>query len=131
MKILLYILAVFAIAVLLLLWAKPWIGRAQIPELLGYDVSIVLLRLSENRVVGLVWNDYAMFLLRGTGDRNVVCTLSHLAGGEVGGAEQEIPCLFVWSSENKFRGWIDFRGHPRAFCGAASGFDFPSLCKLR
>lgn len=123
------LLILLAVLIIACIWLRPWIGISRTPELLG-DAPIVLFR-SGDSIFGLMWNGYALFWLEGHGDQRVECTLTRIAGGEVGGAGESIACLMVWRDAGKFRGWIEFRGHPRAFCGVELGADFPRVCLWR
>ncbi len=95
------------------------------PELLR-DAPAVIGRYGE-LTIGVVWNDYAGFLLYSRGEQ---CYLLQAFGGHVGGANGPIKCLMVWRNE-RFRGWIEFRGHPRKFCGAESLLKLPDMCMWR
>ncbi len=55
------------------------------------------------------------------------CRIVQITGEQISDAEQPVPCHMNFNG-NKFRGWIDFRGHPRAFCGASSMEQLPQKC---
>jgi hypothetical protein len=61
---------------------------------------------------------YARILVMGSTKGTITeCTVSNLGPGPIGGFEGTLPCRLSWE-DNWFRGWIDWRGHPRKFCGA-------------
>lgn len=40
-----------------------------------------------------------------------------------------VPCGMTFNDKTTvFRGWYDFRGHPRPFCGALTGKGLPEKC---
>lgn len=42
---------------------------------------------------------------------------------------QKIRCKITFSPKHTFfKGWIDFRGHPRPFCGALKYENIPVVC---
>lgn len=104
-----------------------WFGEIRSNELIG-RAPIVLLKLPD-QVIGFTWNDYAGFFIHGRGEDFVQCEIEQVWGGPIGDyTEGGLICLMVWRSEGRFRGWIDFRGHPRAFCGAELNLDLPETC---
>ena len=112
---------------LVLLIAFSWSGHIRSDELIG-RAPIILLKLP-GQVVGLTWNHYALFFIHGRGDEFVQCQIEQVLGGPIGGyVDGGLNCLIVWTNPVKFRGWIDFRGHPRAFCGAKNDVDLPQEC---
>lgn len=132
-----YIILVVVAFVIMFSLINTGISVTRSPELLG-DSSALLLNVAGS-VIGFVWNDYAGFLLYGHMENNrTQCALTHAWGGHFGNydaygnpiPDSKIPCLLVWR-DAKFRGWIDFRGHERAFCGATSQDKLPDVCMWR
>jgi hypothetical protein len=61
---------------------------------------------------------YAKILVTGATKGTITeCTVTNLGPGLISGFEGPLPCRLSWE-DNWFRGWIDWRGHPRKFCGA-------------
>lgn len=111
-----------------------WIGVTETPELMG-NANAVMLRGGES-LVGLMWDENAVFVVHGSGEVRVQCELKQVWGIEYGRYEsdgEDIPCLIVWRESGKFRGWIDWRnvGRNRAFCGAPSAGQLPEVCMWR
>lgn len=139
------LIAILAGFVLLAAWIQmifspiSWYST-RTPELLG-DAPAVFLRF-QGSLVGVLWNDepvhtmegeevYTGFLLYGSGERNIQCRLVRAWGGEIAGAKDPIPCFMRWHQNGRFQGWIDFRGHERAFCGGPNESELPQNCRLR
>lgn len=123
-------LAIVAIATTAIAQPSVWIGESRTPELLG-DAPIVLIKFPD-RLIGFTWNNYALFFIHGRGSERVQCQMEQVGGGPIyqyqdGG----LNCLIVWRGAAKFRGWIDFRGHERAFCGARNLAGFEGVCLWR
>lgn len=54
------------------------------------------------------------------------CTIVQVAGPQIEGAERPISCRV---GVGRWRGWIDFRGHARPFCGARTAEELPRKCR--
>lgn len=82
------------------------------PELFGTG-TMVLNRQSNGRISGHIsaWGEWEIY---GTVNH---CFIKQVSGEPIGGAENPIACHMNFLSKNVFNGWIDFRGHPRKFCG--------------
>ncbi|MCW5877754.1 MAG: hypothetical protein KIS80_02660 [Anaerolineales bacterium] len=106
-----------------------WAGKTNTPELLG-EAQTIFIRFPD-RIYGLTWNYYAGLLVYGYGEQRIQCYFRQAWGGDIKDFNEGFSCLMVWQNINKFRGWIDFRGHARPFCGASSGYDLPELCMWR
>ena len=105
---------------LLALTVETWRVRANEYFGDGSMVSIV----SETHVVGIVraWGVYAIY------GRLDDCRIVPL-WSPVGDAEK-VQCGLTYNEKQTiFRGWYDFRGHPRPFCGALSIQNIPPQCK--
>lgn len=112
------------------LGGQVWIGRTLTPELLG-DANAVFVKMG-SRLIGVTWSNYAGFWVYGNGSEDLIqCRLVHALGGAIVDVNGPIPCLMQWNQTGRFQGWIDFRGHPRAFCGVSSAETFPANCRLR
>ena len=118
-KVLLSIAAIVVICVLLfwILGGQIWIGRTLTPELLG-DASAIFIKMG-TRVIGVTWSAYAGFWVYGNGAQDLIqCRLVHAFGGAIEDVNGPVSCLMQWNDTGRFQGWIDFRGHARAFCVA-------------
>lgn len=109
------------------------------PELFGDGQAITLQ--TDTSLVGLIFAPGTVFAIVGsTSERDVSCRIVQLAGervrGEVingqptVGSEVPVPC-YLFRRGGQWIGWIDFRGHERAFCAAPSADDLPAVCRLR
>lgn len=129
----LFIVVVFVVGVVMLfvtgVW-QLWSGRTLTPELMG-EAQTIILRAPES-VDGLIWNGYAVFYLRGEGEGNrFSCSLRKIWGGDFYQLDGVVSCEMLWNQTGRFQGWIDFRGHQRAFCGAPGQETMPANCRLR
>lgn len=57
------------------------------------------------------------------------CLLGKGFGGEIYQMDAPLLCFVEWRGGAAFRGWIDFRGHARPFCGGLTVEMVPAHCK--
>lgn len=109
------------------------------PELFG-DASMYLVR-SRDAMYGVISAPGALFAFNGEIEqKEITCKIIQIAGERVRGeyikgkyehgVEAPVPCYAVLRN-GKWIGWIDFRGHKRAFCAADSLIQLPDVCRLR
>jgi hypothetical protein len=91
------------------------------PELFGNGI-MTLQQGKHGSITGHIsaWGEWEIY---GTADR---CFIKQVGGDAIGGAENPIPCHMNFISKKQFNGWIDFRGHPRKFCGGVKSL--PHKC---
>lgn len=128
-----YTKTIFALLVLIILASSLLViapyRMTRTPELLG-DANAFIVR-TPFATLGFTWNDYAGFFLFGMGYNSISCTLTQVWGGEIYQYNGPMDCHVEWQNQYRFRGWIDFRGHPRPFCGATVEEKLPDLCMWR
>lgn len=110
---------ILTLLVLLLLPLQIWQVKA--PELFGGGA--LYLYTDSNRVLGFIngWGSY--FVYGKVSDCRIVPINSPV------GDAKTVNCRIVFNEKNTvFRGWIDFRGHPRPFCGALDIASLPVKC---
>ncbi len=99
------------------------------PELFGTAPAYIVQ--SGNRLYGLIYMPSAAFVFDGTaGAKDISCRITQIAGEPIQQAEQPVPC-YAMRRDGRWIGWIDFRGHERAFCAAPAGEQLPRVCRLR
>lgn len=98
------------------------------PELFG-DASAYVVDLGGS-AFGVIFNDGYAAVITGTWyGRELTCEIRQAGGVQVVGAEAPVPC-YVMRREDKWIGWIDFRGHQRKFCAGPSLDRMPATCRL-
>lgn len=120
------VLALFLLAALL----STQTVQVSSGELLGeYETyPMYTFRLSNITTVGVLVHPHANYLLLRFRDD---CTLRQISGGEVYALPPVVPCKIRWSDGLvRFRGWLEWRGNQRKFCGAVEGYDLPEQCNL-
>ncbi len=131
------ILSLYAVLASVNVNGQAMIMRA--PELFG-DARAVVIR-SDDSLFGLISSPGALFVFRGRIEgRELSCLITQIAGprvtGEIidgkytHGSELPVPC-YARFRNGRWTGWIDFRGHPRAFCAADQTARLPEICRLR
>ena len=99
------------------------------PELIGTAPAYIVR--SGDRLYGLIYAPGAVFAYQGTASaKDISCGLTQIAGEPIQQAEAPVPC-YAMLRDGRWIGWIDFRGHERAFCAAPAGERLPRVCKLR
>ncbi len=99
------------------------------PELLGEAPAYIVQ--SGDRLYGLIYAPGAAFTFEGmTSARDISCRITQIAGEPIQQAKQPVPC-YAMRRDGRWIGWIDFRGHERAFCAAPLGEPLPRVCRLR
>lgn len=113
--------ALLLLPLLLLLAVPVQSFEVQAPELFGDGTMYVM---GGQRFAGFVsaWGGWLIY-----GTRHD-CRIVQLYGTPIGGAEKPVPCHMVFKKQNRFTGWIDFRGHTRKFCGATDRTNIPPKC---
>lgn len=95
-----------------------WAPTLALPHLPPYGREI-----GEGKFVGVIraWGWYGIY---GTAeDCRIVPILSPVSDAVT------VECAIVFNAKGTvFRGWYDFRGHPRPFCGALTGKEMPEKC---
>jgi len=105
-----------------LLWTQVQVTRVQAVELFGVG-TLYHIQTGE-RITGFV-DGWGGWLLYGTTQD---CRLLRLYGVSIDGVNGAIPCHMDFNADaTRFKGWIDFRGHPRPFCGTATN-ELPIKC---
>lgn len=113
------IIAALLLVVLALIWVRVYWTRT--PELFG-DGKLYFIE-SRDNIGGLVigWGIYALYGKKQ--DCRMIPLWSPVLDAE------KIACKIVFNQKHTiFKGWIDFRGHPRPFCGAREYENIPAVC---
>ena len=118
-----------------LLWLMATLKNMQsvlTPELFGSAKMVTLTSvLPVFNHSGLIFNQDVGFVFWGSREEdNAHGRMYQIWGGRILDGEQPIP-FFLHDTGPRFSGWIDFRGHPRAFCGSDPGYDLPLVCRWR
>jgi hypothetical protein len=91
------------------------------PELFGDGVMIVS---GDEEFYGVI-QAWGVFTIRGNFED---CRITPLYSPLIDSKESK--CKIIMNDKNTiFRGWVDFRGHPRSFCGALIKENIPEKCK--
>lgn len=103
--------------------AEMWQVRAN--EYFGDGTMLIVLQWDDidgRQFAGVIhaWGWYGIY---GTAEDCRIVPLRSPVGDAATAA-----CAMVFNKKGTvFRGWIDFRGHPRPFCGTRNG-DYPRTC---
>lgn len=104
---------------------RSWSVRA--PELFG-EARMTMVQAGPV-VAGVIHSDWTTYAIAGrSSGTRVECRMTWLAGARISGSERGVPCGMEFSNLERFRGWIDFRGHPRPFCGSVRPDNFNARC---
>jgi hypothetical protein len=101
--------------------------QVRTPELFG-DATMVTLR---GLGGGVIVNDSYVFMFREhMSDAISTGEMTQILGKKIEDVDGSIPYLRHYNKANtKFTGWIDFRGHERAFCGYKDEQGYTMPCR--
>lgn len=121
MKRLLIVLPLLPAIVFLALSVQSWDIRAN--EYFGDGTMVALPALQSDRMFVGVIDAWGLYVVYGAPDDCQIVPVYSPVGDA-----QSVECGMVFNDKQTvFRGWMDFRGHARPFCGTRNG-DYPQKC---
>ena len=123
-----HMIAIVFYTMLLSMNAGVKVQALRTPELFG-DANAVMVY-SGSELHGFIFNKDFGGIIAGTISGNeVTCRISQVSGETIKDVNGFVACYAIVKDE-KWTGWIEFRGHHRKLCGARSIEKLPATCRL-